>query len=161
MMSVVIWIGIIILFLLSFAGMVFPIIPSVLVLWGGFALYYFGLSKEELSIVFWLAMGGFTVLIILADILANSYFVKKYGGSKWGEWAATIGVIAGSFIMPPFGILFVPFIAVVLTELVILKDVKKAVVVGFATLVAFLSGTIAKVLIQLLMITWFIAEVLI
>ncbi|MBM7647766.1 uncharacterized protein YqgC (DUF456 family) [Bacillus ectoiniformans] len=160
-MSVVIWIGIIILFLLSFAGMVFPIIPSVLVLWGGFALYYFGLSKEELSIVFWLAMGGFTVLIILADILANSYFVKKYGGSKWGEWAATIGVIAGSFIMPPFGILFVPFIAVVLTELVILKDVKKAVVVGFATLVAFLSGTIAKVLIQLLMITWFIAEVLI
>ncbi|WP_338754429.1 DUF456 domain-containing protein [Bacillus sp. FJAT-52991] len=159
-MTIAIWIGIVLLFVTSFVGLIFPIIPSVLVLWGGFLLYYFGISNDELSIVFWLAMGLFTALIFVADMLANNYFVKKYGGSKWGEWVAAIAVIVGSFIMPPFGILIVPFVAVLITELIILKDVKKAFTVGYATFVGFLSGTLAKVLIQAIMIGWFIVEVI-
>lgn len=79
------WIGIVLLFIISFAGLIFPIIPSIVFLWGGFLLYHFGINHEELSVVFWLAMAAFTILIIVADILANSYFVKKYGGSKWGK----------------------------------------------------------------------------
>lgn len=84
-MEVAAWIGITILFITSFAGLVFPIIPSILFLWGGFLLYHFGINNDELSVIFWLAMAMFTILIIVADILANSYFVKKYGGSKWGR----------------------------------------------------------------------------
>ncbi|OZI10766.1 hypothetical protein CEW92_15155 [Bacillaceae bacterium SAS-127] len=160
-MSIAIWIGIVVLFIASFVGLIFPIIPSVLVIWGGFLLYHFGISNQELSILFWIAMAVFTALIFVADMLANSYFVKKYGGSKWGEGVAAVAVIVGSFVIPPFGILIVPFVAVLVTELIILKDVKQAFFVGYATFVGFLSGTLAKALIQGIMITWFVIEVII
>ncbi len=156
-----IWTMIILFFIASFIGFVFPIIPSVLVLWAGFAVYYFGISRDELSIVFWIAMLLFTALMFLADFFANSYFVKKYGGSKWGEWTAVVAIIAGSFVIPPFGILVVPFIAVLLVELIILKNMKKAFFVAYATLIGFLSGTLAKLVIQLVMIGWFFTEALI
>jgi len=156
--SILVWSIIILLFIASFAGFIFPIVPSVLVLWAGFGLYYVGISREELSIVFWIGMLLLTVIMFLADFLANSYFVKKYGGSKWGEWTAVIAIIAGSFVIPPFGIIVVPFLAVLAVELIILKNIKQAFLVAYATLVAFLSGTLAKIVIQLIMIGWFFAE---
>ncbi|OKL37335.1 DUF456 domain-containing protein [Domibacillus mangrovi] len=160
-MAILVWTGIILLFIASFIGFIFPVVPSVLLLWVGFVLYYFGMSKDELSVVFWIAMLLFTVLIFVADFLTNSYFVKKYGGSKWGEWTAVVAIIAGSFIIPPFGILIVPFTAVLLVELAIQKNMKIAFLAAYATLVAFLSGTFAKVVIQLMMIIWFFFDAII
>ncbi|WP_100331131.1 DUF456 domain-containing protein [Bacillus xiapuensis] len=157
-MSIVVWTAIVLLFVLSFLGLIFPVIPGIFVLWGGFILYYFGISREELSVIFWAGMVLLTIFIVLSDLLANSYFVKKYGGSKWGERVATLAVIVGSFITPPFGILYVPFFAVLMTEWFIQKDAKQAFKVGFATFVGFLSGTLAKFLIQAIMIIWFILE---
>ncbi len=57
-----------------------------------------------------------------------------------------IATIVGSFILPPFGILLVPFLAVLVTELILHKDGKKALKIGFATIIGFLGGSIAKVL---------------
>ncbi|WP_134699501.1 DUF456 domain-containing protein [Ammoniphilus sp. YIM 78166] len=155
------WILIVGLFVLSFAGIVFPIIPSVVVLWGGFLIYQFLIESGNLSLFFWISMGLFTVLLIVADFIANSYFVKKYGGSKWGERMAAVGLIVGSFIVPPFGILIVPFVAVLLTELLQKRTLKEAFLVGFGSLMGFLGGSFAKAVIQLIMIIWFMVEVVI
>nr|WP_221437289.1 DUF456 family protein [Gracilibacillus halotolerans] len=135
--------------------MIFPIIPSVLMLWIGFFIYQFLLTDTNIGVVFWIAMSIWTVILIFADIVANSYFVKKYGGSKAGERVAAIGVIVGSFIIPPFGIIIVPFVAVFITELIIKKTGKEAMLAAVGSLIGFLSGTIAKIVIQLVMIIWF------
>lgn len=160
-MDYVYWILIVGLFVLSFAGIIFPIIPSVMVLWGGFLIYQLLIESGNLSLFFWISMGLFTVLLIVADFIANSYFVKKYGGSKWGERMAAVGLIVGSFIVPPFGILIVPFVAVLLTELLQKRTFKESFFVGFGSLMGFLGGSFAKAVIQLIMIIWFIAEVVI
>lgn len=160
-MTTIIWLAVILLFILSFIGLIFPIIPSVLAIWGGFLLYYFGIDKSELSIIFWIAMSLLTILIFIADFLASSYFVKKYGGSKWGERIAALAIIVGAFIMPPFGVFLVPFVAVIITELILEKNFKKAVAIGVATLIGLLSGTLAKFLVQLIMIIWFFIAVLV
>ncbi|PWA12040.1 DUF456 domain-containing protein [Pueribacillus theae] len=159
-MSVLIWMIITLLFIGSFVGLIFPLIPSILLVWAGFLLYFFGMSREELSAIFWIGMAILTILIFVSDIMANSFFVKKYGGSKWGERVAVIGVIVGSFVMPPFGVFLVPFAAVIITELFLQKDARKAVAIGFATFIGFLSSTLAKFVIQLIMIGWFILEVI-
>lgn len=159
-MSFFIWTGIILLFILGFLGLIFPIIPSVLAIWGGFLLYYFGIEKDELSVIFWIAMTLLTLLIFIADILASSYFVKKYGGSKWGERIAAVAIIIGAFIMPPFGIFIVPFLAVIITELIVEKNIHKAFNIGIATLLGLLSGTFAKFIIQLIMVGWFFLAVI-
>ncbi|WP_163971765.1 DUF456 domain-containing protein [Oceanobacillus halotolerans] len=153
--EIIIWIIIIALFIASFIGILFPIIPSVLVLWIGFFLYHFVIDADELAVYFWIAMTVFTLILIVADIIANSYFVKKFGGSKWGERGAAIAVIVGSFVTPPFGIIIVPFIAVVIIELLQQRTVKEAVRASIGSLIGFLSGTAAKIVIQLIMIIWF------
>ncbi|WP_117149234.1 DUF456 domain-containing protein [Paraliobacillus zengyii] len=158
-MDLIIWLLIIISFILSFVGIIYPIIPSPLVLWIGFLLYYF-LINNDLSGFFWLAMIILTIILIVSDIIANSYFVKKYGGSKWGERVAGIGVIVGSFIVPPFGIIIVPFFAVIVVEMLQKRSTKEALRAAIGSLLGFLGGAISKVVIQLVMIGWFFVSVI-
>ena len=158
-MEIMFWVLIIALFILSFVGLIFPIVPSVLVLWGGFLLYQFGIDGEPLSIWFWIGASVLTILMLVADLLASQFFVKKYGGSKWGERMAAIGVIIGSFVYPPFGVILVPFILVFVTELISAKNMRHAFMVAIASLFAFLSSTFAKFIVQLLLIVWFVIEV--
>ncbi len=158
-LDLIIWLLIIISFILSFVGIIYPIIPSPLVLWIGFLLYYF-LINNDLSGFFWLAMIILTIILIVSDIIANSYFVKKYGGSKWGERVAGIGVIVGSFIVPPFGIIIVPFFAVIVVEMLQKRSTEEALRAAIGSLLGFLGGAISKVVIQLVMIGWFFVSVI-
>lgn len=160
MLEVIIWIIIIALFIVSFAGVIFPIIPSVLVLWIGFLLYHFVINANELNLTFWIAMAVFTIILIGADIIANSYFVKKYGGSKWGERGAAVAVIVGSFIIPPFGIIVVPFVAVFVIELMQKRTIQDAFKASIGSLIGFLGGALAKIVIQCIMIVWFFVVLL-
>ncbi|MCA1012656.1 DUF456 domain-containing protein [Halobacillus halophilus] len=158
-MDILIWAIIIVCFLASFASIIFPIIPGPLVLWIGFLAYFFFLNGEELSWFFWIGVILLTVLLIVSDIIANSYFVKRYGGSKWGERMAAVGVIVGSFIIPPFGIIVLPFILVIVTELIQKRSNEEAWKAAIGSLFGFLSGTVAKIVIQLIMIIWFFFEI--
>ncbi|WP_227936989.1 DUF456 domain-containing protein [Alkalihalobacillus deserti] len=159
-MTIVLWILIIAFFILSFVGLIFPIIPSVAALWGGFLLYVFLIDAGELSVWFWIGTGLLTLLILGSDLIASQFFVKKYKGSKWGERMAAIGVILGSFIYPPIGLIVVPFILVFVAEMIASKNANHAVKVAIASLFAFLSSTFAKFIIQLVMISWFFIEVI-
>lgn len=153
------WILILVCFVLSFAGILFPLIPSPLVLWIGFLLYVFFIDGESLSWIFWTAMIILTIVLIVSDIIASSYFVKMFGGSKLGEGIAAIGVIIGSFL-PPFGIIIVPFLAVLVIELLQRKDLKDSFRVAIGSLLGFLGGAFAKVVILFMMIIWFLFAVI-
>lgn len=89
-MTIILWLLIIAAFMLAFVGLIKPIIPSVLVLWVGFIIYQFGFHNQHLSWVFYVSMALLTILILCADFLANKYFVNRFGGSKFGEYAALI-----------------------------------------------------------------------
>nr|WP_247739041.1 DUF456 family protein [Bacillus sp. 165] len=150
------WILIITCFILAFVGLVYPVIPGVLVLWAGFLIYHFGINSEELTASFWVIQALFTIFLFVVDFLANSYFLKKYGSTKWGERVGVISILVGSFIIPPFGLLIVPFLSVLITELLQKKTAKEAVGVAFATVISFLSSSVAKAIIQVLMIIIFV-----
>lgn len=154
-MDLIYWIIIVALFVLSFVGLIVPIIPGALLIWIGFLIYQI-LLGGGLGLVFWTAMVILTIALFLADIVANSHFVKRYGGSKWSERVAAVAVIVGAFIAPPFGLILVPFVAVVMTELLMQKGLSLALKVGTASIMAFLSSTLAKLIIQIVMIVWFL-----
>ncbi|WP_102027409.1 DUF456 domain-containing protein [Salirhabdus sp. Marseille-P4669] len=159
MVDILLWILILGLFIFSFVGILFPIIPSVLVLWGGFLIYHFAINEETLSLFFWIPMIIFTVMLFIADIFVNSHYVKKFGGSKWGERMAAVAVIVGSFVLPPFGILIIPFIVVFITEMIQQKSPVASLKAAFGSLIGFLGSSIAKIIIQLIMIIWFFLDV--
>lgn len=155
-MDTLLWIIIILLFAFSFIGLLIPIIPSSIAIWLGFIIYHFFINDSELTLIFWLIMIVLTVILIISDLIANKYFVNKFGGSKKGEYAAMVGLIFGVFVWPPIGIIVVPFIAVLIVELSQQRTSKEAFYSSLGSLIGFLSSMAIKVMIQLIMIFIFI-----
>lgn len=96
-----------------------------------------------------------TIILLVADIFASSLSVKHFGGSKAGERAAAIAVLVGSFVFPPFGILILPFVLVLLVELMQGQSLDSALKSSVGSLIGFLTGRFAEGVIQLAMIIWF------
>lgn len=155
-MEVVGWILVIACFIISFIGLVYPIIPGVLFLVGGFLLYGVFFSFAELSWWFWVIEILFVVLLFGADTVANAFGIKKFGGSNAGMWGSTIGLLIGPFVIPVAGILIGPFLGAVIAELVVEKRTfSEAVKSGVGSLIGFLTSTVVKAVIQIVMIIVF------
>ncbi|MEH7120732.1 DUF456 family protein [Neobacillus vireti] len=160
-MEVVYWIIISILFIVAFVGLIYPIIPSVLFLLAGFLLYGVFFSFEPFGWLFWIIQGLFVVLLFAADYVANLVGIKKYGGSKAGIWGSTIGILAGPFVIPIFGIIIGPFIGAIAAELLVYKrSLAESVKVGFGSVIGFISSVITKTIIQVIMVGYFFLMVL-
>lgn len=161
-MEYIYWGLIILLFIVAFVGLVYPVIPSVLFLYAGFILYGVLFSFAPFNWFFWIIQGLFVFLLLGADYISNMIGVKKYGGTKAGIWGSTVGLLVGPFVIPiPFlGIILGPFIGAIIAELIVHKtSVKDAVKIGFGSVVGFISSVIAKGIIQLVMIVYFILVV--
>lgn len=155
-MDYLFWAIIIILFIVSFLGLVYPVIPSVLFLVAGFVFYGFFFSFESLNWLFWLVQSLFIILLFGADYIANMVGVKKFGGSKAGVWGSTVGLLIGPFIIPVIGILVGPFLGAVIAELVVRRQtIKNALKIGFGSVIGFISSVFTKGLIQAIMLIYF------
>ncbi|MDC0759066.1 DUF456 domain-containing protein [Brevibacillus sp. AG] len=157
-MEIFLWVVVVLLFLLSIAGIFLPVLPDTILLWAGFLLYHFFIADPGagLPASFWWGMVVLSILLYGADLLTNMYFVKRYGGSKWSSIAAAIGIILGIFVFPPFGMLILPFVFVVLVELMVQKQsMERAVKAGVGSLIGFLGSAVVKVILQVTMIIWF------
>ncbi|WP_312039659.1 DUF456 domain-containing protein [Macrococcoides bohemicum] len=160
-MTFILWTLVILAFLSAFVALVMPMIPGILMMWVGFFIYHFAINNNELSWFFWIAMATLTIIILLSDYVLGSRFVKKFGGSKAGELTAAIGIILGSFFFPPFGIIILPFVAVFIVELLIQQDFKRAMDASIGSLLGFLTSTVAKFIILIIMVVWFIFDIII
>lgn len=155
-MEIIGWILVIACFVVSFVGLIYPIIPGVIFLIGGFLLYGAFFSFEELSWWFWIIQILFVVLLFGADTVANAFGIKKFGGSNAGMWGSTIGLLIGPFVIPFAGILIGPFLGAVIAELVVeRRKVGEAVKSGIGSLVGFLTSTVTKAILQIAMIVIF------
>ncbi|MDA7026931.1 DUF456 domain-containing protein [Bacillus sp. CLL-7-23] len=160
-MDILYWLLIFAMFIIAFIGLVYPIIPSVVFIIAGFILYGFLFSFEPFTYLFWMVEGIFIVALLVADHLANLFGVKRFGGSRAAIWGSTIGLLVGPFIIPIVGIIVGPFIGAMLGELLIhKKDIKTAVKIGTGSLLGFISGVLAKSVIQVIMIGYFLFAVL-
>lgn len=156
-MDTLFWIIITLMFIMGFVGLIFPIIPSVLFIFGGILLYGLFYSFEPFGLFFWTVQILFVILLFAADYIANMVGVKKYGGTKAGIWGSTIGLLVGPFVIPFVGILIGPFIGAFLAEILVHKqDPVSASKIGLGSVVGFISSVITKGIIQLLMIGYFI-----
>lgn len=156
-MDIIAWVVIVSLFIVAFIGLVYPIIPSVLFILGGFIAYGLFFSFSELPWWFWAIEILFVILLFAADTASNLLGVKKFGGSKAGMWGSTIGLLVGPFVIPIAGILVGPFIGAVAAELIVTRStMQQAVKAGVGSLVGFLTSVVTKGAIQAVMIVLFI-----
>lgn len=159
-MAVLGWILVILLFLVGMAGAVVPILPGVVAVYAGFIVYGLFFGFEELDVWFWLITTFIALAIFIADYAVSALGVKKFGGSKASVWASTIGVIAGPFVIPAFGLVLGPFIGAVLVELARGTRPREALKIGVGSVVGLLASTAVKIVLQLVMIAAFILWIL-
>lgn len=156
-MEIVGWIAAIIMFVVAFVGLIYPIIPSVVFIVGGFLLFGLFASFEEMTWLFWIIQSLFVILLFGADTLANVVGVKKFGGSKAGMWGSTIGLLLGPFVIPVVGILIGPFLGAFLAELLVTRTgVKQSLKTGIGSIVGFFTSIVAKGAVMIVMIGIFI-----
>lgn len=157
MIEIIGWILIIASFIIAFIGTFYPIIPSVVFMILGYIIYGLFFSFSELTWLFWVIQLLFVVLLFSADMVANAFGVKKFGGTKAGLWGSTIGLIVGPFVIPVAGILVGPFLGAVLAELIVTREgLKQATKSGIGSLIGFLTSSIVKIIILVVMLVIFL-----
>ncbi|KAF0196745.1 MAG: hypothetical protein FD166_2347 [Bacteroidetes bacterium] len=155
-----IWITLgVVLTVAGIAGCILPFIP-------GPPLSYIALvvllivDKNTFTSQFLIAWFLVTIAVTLLDYYVPVWGTRKFGGSSKGVWGATIGLVAGIFIFPPFGIIAGPFLGAFVGELIEGKDTQAALRSGFGSFIGFIAGTVMKLSVSVIMAFYFIRAVI-
>lgn len=95
---------------------------------------------NDISTTALVVTGVLALVITIVDYIAPVWFAKKTGGSKYGTWGATIGLVAGLFL-GPLGVIVGPFIGAYIGERMANTPSEKAFGVAFMTFAAFMLTT--------------------
>ncbi len=150
----------IVLVLLGLAGCILPVIPGPPLCYAALLLMHFteGTQFSARFLIIWAAI---TIIVSLLDYLLPVWGTKKFGGTRRGVWGSLIGLLAGLFFFPPFGIIIGPFIGAVIGELSNGKEAGAALKSGFGSFIGFLAGIIIKLMASGMMTWYFIRELII
>ncbi len=155
---VLIGIGII-LTIVGIPGCVLPVLPGPPLNYLGLLLLHFT-GRYHFETNFLILWAVITVAVYILDLVIPVWGTKKFGGSRQGVWGSVIGLVAGLFLFPPFGIIIGPFVGAVIGEMTAGKDSGAALKSGLGSFIGFITGTVLK-LIASGMMTWYFAKELI
>lgn len=142
------------LFMLAgIAGCILPFLP-------GPPLAFIALLLQQLRepapfstrfLVWWAVIAA---VVTLLDYVVPAYGTKKFGGTRYGVWGSTIGLILGLFI-PPWGLIIGPFIGAFVGEMMANQSSQVALRAAWGSFVGFLLGTLLKLVVCLVM-AWYL-----
>lgn len=141
--------------LVGLVGCIVPALPGVPLSYAGLWLLH-ATDKVQFSWQFLLIWGIVVVVIQILDYVVPAWGTKRFGGSKWGVWGSTVGLLVGLFL-GPWGIVIGPFVGAVLFEMLNHQHLQAALKSGFGSFVGLLAGTVVKLIACGLMTYYFIA----
>ncbi|KPJ83702.1 MAG: hypothetical protein AMS17_17125 [Spirochaetes bacterium DG_61] len=142
-MIVLVILGILSLFA-GIIGCVLPILPGPPLAYLSLILLSFARRWTSFSPALLIVMGILTVVVTVLDYILPVIYSKKKGASKAGVWGSVIGMIAGIFLFPPFGMIIGAFVGAVLGELAFSQNRRNALKAGWGVFVGTLFGIAAK-----------------
>lgn len=133
-----------ILIFLGIVGSFLPILPGPITGWFGLLIIHLtktvAMDWTFLSITLIIA-----ILIWVLDYFIPAIGTKRFGGSKYGVYGTTIGLIIGLLSPIPFGILIGAFCGAFIGELLYdSKDTNRALKASFGAFIGFLASTTIK-----------------
>ena len=133
-----------ILILIGLIGSFLPVIPGPPISYGGLLLlHFFGGVTFSTTILITYAL--LSVLLLFLDYYLPIWTTKKFGGSKAGQWGATIGVLVGLFV-GPWGIVLGPLVGAYIGELIMGRSNQDAWQSAKGAFLGFLLGTGLKMM---------------
>jgi uncharacterized protein YqgC (DUF456 family) len=152
------WLIAIVLMAVGLLGTVLPLVPGAIIILAAAIIHQVMLPGKSLG---WWNIAGLIMLTLLSYALefGSGYFgAKRFGATKWGTFGAVIGTIGGLFFPFP-GLLIGPLLGAIGGELIAGKRLVSAGRAGWGTVLGNLAGIVAKLVIALAMISWFLLTV--
>lgn len=152
----------ILLLILGIAGLLVGLAGAVLPLPGpplsfvGLLCLHFSKYAEigELTLY---TFGLLTLAITVLDYYVPIWGIKKFGGTSYGTWGSTIGLLLGFFVIPALGIFLGAFLGALVGELIGGMAADKALKAALGSFLGFITGIFMKVVLCLVMIGYAIA----
>jgi uncharacterized protein len=135
---------------IGLAGAVLPL-PGPPLSFVGLLLLHFS-SYAQFSPWVLYTFGFITLVITVLDYYVPIWGIKKFGGTSYGTWGSTIGLLLGFLVIPALGIFLGAFLGAFIGELIGKMPVEKALKAAFGSFLGFLSGIIMKVILCIAMI---------
>lgn len=145
------------LLVLGFIGCVLPILPGPPISFLGILMLHLT-SFGDFSLITLILLGVSAIVVTILDYLIPIWGTKKLGGTKWGQWGATIGMIIGLIFLGPIGLILGPFVGAYTGELIGGESDSTALKSALGSLVGFILGTGLKIALSGIIAIFFIKE---
>ncbi|MCL7763613.1 DUF456 domain-containing protein [Polaribacter sp. Z014] len=143
---------------LGIIGSFLPVLPGPLTSWIGLLLLHF----TKIIPMDWTFLGitlGLAILIWILDYFIPAMGTKRFGGTKYGVYGTTIGLIVGLLSPIPFGMLIGTFLGALIGELLYdSKDTNRALKASFGAFIGFLASTTIKFSISVIYFVLFVIQ---
>lgn len=147
-----------VLVLLGIVGSFLPVLPGPLTGWFGLLILHLT-SAIPMN---WTLLGitlGIAIFIWVLDYIIPGIGTKKFGGSRYGIYGTTIGLIIGLLSPIPFGILIGAFLGAFVGELLYdSKDTHRALKASFGSFIGLLASATMKFAVATVFVVMFILK---
>jgi uncharacterized protein len=143
--------------IIGILGCLLPVLPGPPINYLALILLHFS-RFADYSTTFLVVMAIITILVTVMDYIIPIWGTKSFGGTKAGMWGATIGMLAGIFVLPPVGLILGPFAGAFIGESLQGKSSAESLKASMGTLLGFFLGIGLKLAVSLMMCFYFIRE---
>ncbi|MFE8425254.1 MULTISPECIES: DUF456 domain-containing protein [Tenacibaculum] len=143
---------------LGIIGSFLPVLPGPITSWVGLLLLHLTKAVPQN----WTFLGitlAIAVIIFFLDYFIPALGTKRFGGTKYGVYGTTIGLIIGLLSPIPFGILIGAFVGALVGELIYdSKDTNRAIKASFGAFLGFLASATIKFSISMVFLVLFFVK---
>ena len=129
---------------LGIIGSFLPVLPGPLTSWVGLLL----LHSTKIFPMDWTFLGvtlAIALLIWILDYFIPAIGTKRFGGTRYGVYGTTIGLLIGLLSPIPFGMLIGAFLGAFIGEMIYdSKDTNRALKASFGAFLGFLASATIK-----------------
>jgi len=119
-----------------------PVFPAIPMMFGLGLIYGFVDKFKHLDLNNYLMLGGILAVSILIDYFAGILGAKYGGAAKESLIFGLLGVVLGTFLLPPFGGVLGLFLGILIAEIIRFKDHYKAIKAASYSVVGTITGVI-------------------
>lgn len=130
----------------GFIAIIFPIAPPIITIWFGIFIYAIGQDFTTIGQNYMLLISGIAMATIVLDYTLSRSGSQRLKAGPWGVLGAVIGGIVGSLFGSIHTYLTGPITGAIVFELLRGRDQVYSYETGNYTIVAFMGGTLVKLI---------------
>ena len=140
----------------GFVAILLPFAPSVPTIWFGIFLYAISHKYLTINQSFMVLVSGIALGTIVLDYTLSRAGAQKLMAGPWGVLGAVFGGLIGTFFGPIATYIIGPLIGAIVVELLRGRDRVYSYKTGEYTVVAFMGGTVVKLMAGIIMVGLFV-----